>query len=411
MPEFYEFFAGGGMARAGLGPEWTCTFANDFSPMKARVYRQNWGEKHFHEGDVAAIDASDLPGHPALVWASTPCQDLSLAGNAIGLGDGTGKTTRSGAFHPWFRLMRSLSAQGRKPAVVVFENVVGALSSNEGRDFDVVCRAFQSEGYTFGALQIDARLFLPQSRPRIFIVGVHHDLVIPATVRMRGPQTPWHTSGIQAAYDRMPQDLRASWAWWGLPHPVARRCDLASMIEEVPTGTRWHTAEETSKLLAAMSPANRDKLAQAQGIGRRIVGTIYKRTRLVRTQVKDGLQKKAVRSEVRFDGIAGCLRTPSGGSSRQTLIVVNGENVRTRLLSTREAARLMGLADSYKLPENYTEAYHVAGDGVAVPVVRFLAQFLLEPLVAADTRKHVKERRILSFGEQTMLSRLIGPLL
>jgi DNA (cytosine-5)-methyltransferase 1 len=183
------------------------------------------------------------------------------------------------------------------------------------------------------------------------------------------------------------------------------------MIEEVPTGTRWHTAEETSKLLAAMSPANRDKLAQAQGIGRRIVGTIYKRTRLVRTQVKDGLQKKAVRSEVRFDGIAGCLRTPSGGSSRQTLIVVNGENVRTRLLSTREAARLMGLADSYKLPENYTEAYHVAGDGVAVPVVRFLAQFLLEPLVAADTRKHVKERRILSFGEQTMLSRLIGPLL
>jgi DNA (cytosine-5)-methyltransferase 1 len=53
------------------------------------------------------------------------------------------------------------------------------------------------------------------------------------------------------------------------------------------------------------------------------------------------------------------------------------------LLSPREAARLMGLPDDYMLPQNYNEAYHLAGDGVAVPVVRFLAEHILEPLLAA----------------------------
>jgi DNA (cytosine-5)-methyltransferase 1 len=44
----------------------------------------------------------------------------------------------------------------------------------------------------------------------------------------------------------------------------------------------------------------------------------------------------------------------------------------------------MGLPESYKLPENYNEAYHLVGDGVAVPVVRFLAARVLEPLLASD---------------------------
>jgi DNA (cytosine-5)-methyltransferase 1 len=109
----------------------------------------------------------------------------------------------------------------------------------------------------------------------------------------------------------------------------------------------------------------------AQMSGGLKVGAVYKRTR-------DGI----VRAEVRFDGISGCLRTPTGGSSRQTIVVVEGERVRTRLLSSREAARLMGLPESYRLPVRYNDAYHLAGDGVAVPVVAHLARTLLEPLLA-----------------------------
>ena len=85
---------------------------------------------------------------------------------------------------------------------------------------------------------------------------------------------------------------------------------------------------------------------------------------------------------MRFDDIAGCLRTPAGGSSRQLVLVVEGRKVRSRLISSRETARLMGLPDDYILPENYNEAYHLTGDGVVVPVVRFLADTVIEPIIS-----------------------------
>jgi DNA (cytosine-5)-methyltransferase 1 len=110
-----------------------------------------------------------------------------------------------------------------------------------------------------------------------------------------------------------------------------------------------------------------------------VVGAVYKRTR----QDANGIKRQ--RAEVRFDEVAGCLRTPRGGSSRQTIILVKGSMVRSRLLSSREAARLMGLADGYKLPERYNDAYHVAGDGVCVPAVRHIAAHLLEPLLQVAT--------------------------
>jgi DNA (cytosine-5)-methyltransferase 1 len=152
---------------------------------------------------------------------------------------------------------------------------------------------------------------------------------------------------------------------------------LSDLVEEDPQGVRWHSHEETQRLLGMMSDLNLAKLRNAKAAQRRMIGGIYKRTR------SDAGGRKVQRAEVRFDNVSGCLRTPMGGSSRQTLLIVEGEDVRSRLLSPREAARLMGLRDHYALPANYNEAYHLAGDGVAVPVVRFLAECLLEPLLAA----------------------------
>lgn len=97
----------------------------------------------------------------------------------------------------------------------------------------------------------------------------------------------------------------------------------------------------------------------------------------------------AQRAEVRFDGISGCLRTPVGGSSRQTVILVENGHVRTRLLSPREAARLMGVPENYPLPSAYNDAYHLFGDGVAVPVVRWLENYLLSPLALSRSFERV----------------------
>jgi DNA (cytosine-5)-methyltransferase 1 len=127
-----------------------------------------------------------------------------------------------------------------------------------------------------------------------------------------------------------------------------------------------------------MSDLNLGKVRNAQAMRSRIVGTIYRRTR------PDDAGEKVQRAEVRFDDKSGCLRTPVGGSSRQIILVVEGKSIRSRLLSAKEAARLMGVPKDYPIPPNYNEAYHLFGDGVAVPVVRHLEEHLLWPLAAGE---------------------------
>lgn len=373
MPSFYEFFAGGGMARAGLGPDWTCLFANDFDARKGLAYQANWGTGgELTVGDVRALDPAGLPGTPDLVWGSFPCQDLSLAGAGAGL-----KGERSGTFHAFWDIVRGLIDQGRAPALVAVENVCGTLTSRGGRDFQTICRTFAEAGYRFGPLVVDAELFVPQSRPRLFVVGLR-DGVVPAPALLSPePVEPFHSRAVRRAAETLPDGVRDRLLWWNLPTPPRRTASLADLVEENPDGVEWHNQAETKRLLELMSPAHAARVEAARRAGRRMVGGVYRRTR-----VEAGI--KVQRAEVRFDDVAGCLRTPAGGSSRQILLVVDGPRIRSRLVSARETARLMGLPDTFVLPRNYGDAYHLTGDGVAVPVVRHLARHLFEPLVGAD---------------------------
>ena len=379
MREFYEFFAGGGMARAGLGPAWSCLFANDVDPKKAASYTRNWGGAAFLLADVAEAATKNLPGSADLAWASFPCQDLSLAGSGAGL-----RGERSSTFWPFWRLMKSLKDENRAPAMVVLENVCGALNSHGGRDFAAIGAAIAEAGYRFGALVIDAVHFLPQSRPRLFVIAVEDDRSLPDSLTAAEPDEKWSTGALAEAHRRLPRRARGSWLWWRLPSPPKRRAIFADLIEERPGGVQWNSPAETRRLLDMMSPVNLAKVEAAKRAGRRMVGAIYKRTR----PDESGVRRQ--RAEIRFDGVAGCLRTPVGGSSRQTVMIVEGKEIRSRLLSPREAARLMGLPEDYELPENYNEAYHLAGDGVAVPVIRHVAKNILEPVLAVSPAAETK---------------------
>jgi len=374
---YYEFFAGGGMARAGLGEEWRCLFANDISAKKGDAYRANWGDGDLLIGDVFQVNTKQLPGHADLAWGSFPCQDLSLAGNGVGL-DGD----RSGAFWGFWQIVKALNREGRKPRMVVLENVFGTLTSHEGKDFEQIGKAVAAEGYTFGAVVIDAVHFVPQSRPRLFVIGIDASLALPETTHSALPSPAWHPDALIRAYNRLQANTKNAWRWWNPPAPTQRIATMDAILEQEPEGVAWHTSDQTHKLLQMMSDVNRRKVLEAQRIGGLKVGTIYRRTR-------NGVQ----RAEVRFDGIAGCLRTPAGGSSRQTIMVVDGANVRTRLISPREMARLMGLAEDYVLPNRYNDAYHLLGDGVAVPVVRHIRQHLLDSVLKANSEVQLKKRR------------------
>lgn len=372
MPTFYEFFAGGGMARSGLGEAWDCVFANDFSEQKAKAYRANWGGDHLTVEDINKISPDLLPERADLAWASFPCQDLSLAGNGAGL-----QGARSGSFWGFLRIIQELKSEGRKPSMIVLENVYGTLTSHEGKDFEAIAKSVAGEGYNLGAVVMDAVQFVPQSRPRVFIICTDENLTIPSQIVSKRASPAWHPEKIICAYNALPKKVKNKWKWWNMTEPNQPLKTLDDIIEKEPKGVEWHTKKETQKILSMMTPLHRQKVLAAQQGGQLQVGTIYKRTRL-------GVQ----RAEVRFDGVAGCLRTPSGGSSRQTIMVVEGPKIRTRLISPREAARLMGLPENYILPSKYNEAYHLVGDGVVVPVVAHISQNILLPVINANIEQH-----------------------
>jgi DNA (cytosine-5)-methyltransferase 1 len=265
--------------------------------------------------------------------------------------------------------MRELHAVGLRPPLIVLENVVGLLS---GSDVPSLCEALTALDLRFGALVIDAARFVPQSRPRVFVVALD-DRIDPSPWEDADPRKRiWTTNALWRAWTVLPGVLQSRWVWWRLPEPAPPTVAIDDIVEAAPAGVAWHAPAETARLLSLMTPLNAAKVNALRAKPGRHVGFLYKRTR-------QGRQ----RAEARFDGRAGCLRTATGGSSRQTVLIVEDGALRTRLLSPREAARLMGLADGFALPPGYNDAYHAMGDGVVVPVVRWLADWLLTPIAAA----------------------------
>ena len=364
---FLEFFAGGGMARAGLGPRWRCLLANDMDAQKCAAYRANFGGGDLVEADIAALDAGALPQTRAdLAWASFPCQDLSLAGARAGL-----QGARSGAFFQFWRLMQELRAEGRAPRLVALENVAGLLTSNGGADFRAVIETIAASHYAVSALVVDARAFTPQSRPRLFIFGFSD-----CAPRLGGkPQADAFTpsSLISAVESLTPQAARA-WRWLS-PRPTAKR--NASLEDIIDIASPDWREKEGARALRQMSARQRAAIEALRNRKGTHIGAAFRRIR-----VENGARVQRV--EARFDGVAGCLRTPAGGSSRQMLLKIEKGKVYARLLNPREAARLMGLPEGYALPERATAALKLAGDGVCVPVVRWIAEEILEPALALE---------------------------
>lgn len=354
---FLEFFAGSGLVTEGLKPYFRATWANDICEKKADVYRTNHTDNHFHLGPIADIKGHELPLAP-LAWASFPCQDLSLAGWTEGI-----HGARSGLVWEWLRVIDEMV---QRPRILVAENVAGLVSAAGGNHYRALHWALVERGYAVGAMLIDAVRWVPQSRPRVFVVAVDQRLEPPASLTSSGPN--WlHNKAIC----RVANDLEA-WIWWSIPEPAPLKQYLSDVIEwQAPLASE----ETNSRNISLIAPKHLERLNQHTE-ARAFVVPGYKRTR-------NGKQVL----ELRFDNLSGCLRTPEGGSSRQVIVIKKNGELKSRLLTVREAARLMGAPDTYKLPGTYNSAYKAMGDAVAVPVARALAKHLLTPLVKTNAKR------------------------
>ncbi len=348
---YLEFFAGSGLVAQGLKSSFKPIWANDIDAKKAAVYTANHTKKHFHLGSISDVKGDALP-KASLAWASFPCQDLSLAGLAGGI-DGR----RSGLVWEWLRIIDEMGENA--PPLLVAENVLGLVSSAGGAHYRKLHAALARRGYRVGAMLLDAVHFVPQSRPRIFVVAARRDQPIPPEFVSQTP-TWVHPEAVRKAAEGLDD-----WVWWHLPEPPARKQSLSAVVEY---DAEYASAESDQRNISLIAPKHAE-LLKALPKKQVVVAPGYKRTR-------NGKQVL----ELRFDNIAGCLRTPSGGSSRQVLVIRQNGKLQSRLLTVRETARLMGAPDTYKIPGSYNDGYKAMGDAVAVPVAKWLATKLLLPL-------------------------------
>lgn len=350
-PAFLEFFAGSGLVSQALAPFFSVAWANDICPKKAAVFRANHDATLFHLGSIAEVTGRDLPD-AALSWASFPCQDLSLAGKAQGI-----HASRSGLVWEWLRVMDEMRSM---PPVIAAENVVGLVSTKNGEHYRKLHTELTDRGYVVGAMVLDAVRWLPQSRPRVFVVGLNAELRtrIPLNLISDGP-TWLHSAAVIKAATGLDR-----WIWWNMPEPRPRKQKLSDIVDGEAPCADAKTVRHTLSLIpeAHMKRLNESDLDVAPG---------YKR-------IRNGKQVL----ELRFDDVAGCLRTPCGGSSRQYLILRRNGEWTSRLLTVGETAALMGAPKGYKIPGGYNDGYRAMGDAVAVPAARHLAKHLLFPLAA-----------------------------
>ena len=339
----HEFFAGSGLVAYGLQGMFAPVWANDISEQKAQVYTSNFGNEHFVLDDIKNISGNELP-YANLSWASFPCQDLSLAGTIGGI-----HAERSGLVWQWLRVLDEME---NKPKLLLLENVLGLLSTNGGKNYEVLHNALLDRGFLCGAIVINASLFVPQSRPRVFIIAVHKDCSIPADL-VDGKPCWLHNKAAIELGQRLP-----GWIWWKTEKPVERQTTIADIIQK----DALFDKDSVLKLI----PDRHKKTLYSRETA---IATGYRRTRHGEQQL-----------ELRFDGIAGCLRTPEGGSSKQYLVYKHNNEVHARLLTVREAARLMGAPDSFILPGTYNDGYKAMGDAVALPVAKFIGERFLSRL-------------------------------
>jgi DNA (cytosine-5)-methyltransferase 1 len=350
-----EFFAGIGLVRLALEQRgWRVAFANDIDEDKAEMYRANWAEgdqgEHLHVGDIHQIDAKDVPTCD-LFTASFPCNDLSVAGKREGL---AGK--ESSAFWGLVRILKEMG--NRKPKLVMLENVVGFLTSHDGADLEQALLALNELGYGVDAFILNAMHWVPQSRARMFIVA-----------KRDSEKSVWP---FAAESDTRPSRLiqfinghpNIAWSIRELPGLPGVKAKLTDILEDLPENDeQWWSEERVAYFLNQLSERH-GEIAKTMIAGKKFsYATAFRRVR-----------KNKSMAELRTDGIAGCLRTPRGGSGRQILFRGGKGTARVRLLTARECARLQGVPDSFKIEATLNKALFGFGDAVCVPAIEWIAE-------------------------------------
>lgn len=363
-PRAAEFFAGIGLVRRGLEEAGIqVAWANDISPVKRALYTSNVHSPeegaYFELRDVWEVKGEEIPPVD-LVTASSPCTDLSLAGWRTGLSGPESSAV--------WGFVQALGNMRPRPQAVMLENVVGLATSHSGADLRALIVAFNGLGYSCDIFAIDAAHFVPQSRPRLFVIGLQDPPRLPTPIY----EDDWLRPTPIRRFLHANGDLVLHRVT--LAPPPKCQLSLAQVVERLPaTSTKWWPMERLDRFVGSLAPLQHKRLEALRETRDLTWRTAYRRTR-------DGVAKW----EIRNDAISGCLRTARGGSSKQALVEAGQGAVRIRWMTPREYARLMGASDFRVDAVTENQALFGLGDAVCVPVITWIAERYLMPHLCAS---------------------------
>jgi DNA (cytosine-5)-methyltransferase 1 len=338
IPTYGSLFAGVGGFDLGLDAAgYDCRFQVEWDKHCRQVLLRHWPTVPKWD-DVRYVNGAELPPVDLLTFGS-PCQDLSVAGKRAGLAG-----ERSGLFHQAMRIVKEMrNATGNQyPRIVVWENVVGALTSNAGSDFGTVI----SEMAESGALVVewavlDAQHFgVAQRRRRVFVVAIYD----PSSVnRCSDPLLP-----VGESVRRNPAASR-----------TARETTAETVTECFGNGSYggWKPANQAVTLMA------RDhKTATTVAV-------------------------VALAFDTQFGSNANVFadQSPTIKATQQSPSIMETSTVRR--LTPIECERLMGWPDDHTLlradgnEQSDAQRYRQIGNGVASPVAQWIGKHLC-PLLA-----------------------------
>ena len=374
---FIDLFAGVGMARMGMEQAgFKCVYTCEFDKHKRKEYEIIHG--NIPEGcDIRDVRAADIPR--ADVWFfGAPCQDFSIAGLRKGLGG-----DRSSLVGEVFRLIEEKAED--KPEWLVYENVKGMLSANNGYDFLSIIIAMDELGYDTEWQTLNTKDFgLPQNRERVYTIGhlrtSGSKQILPITstdgkdsntkINIVGSTDP-NKKIQQRKYIYGDDGLMGCLTATDYKEPkIVQIGRLSDSNRENSSRYRVYGTDGLSPCLSTM---------QGGGLQPHVLVKSATKCGYEVATLGDGINfaypnSKLIRGRVG----KGCAQTLDR-SCNQGVFIQDGEEYIIRKLTPKECMRLQGVPDEYtdKLIMagiSDSQIYKAAGDGLSVPIAKEIGE-------------------------------------
>lgn len=289
--------------------------------MQSYLANYDLPESRFFQ-DVKLLDGTDFEGQVDIFVGGSPCQSFSMAGARGGFED-----TRGTLFYEFARLVKEI-----QPKVFIYENVYGVLNHDKGNTWTIMKNVFNDLDYNFQWKILDARDYgIPQGRRRIFVVGFKKS---------------------------------ESAAKFSFPSPIKLEYTMQDFLEE---NTAIGSLQSVNGALVRVD----DKKGEPEE-------RYYLSEKLLKYCLSPGT-KNFMHADAKIDlPIARALLSTMGNSHRSSVNNYVTTNGRVRSLTMREAHRLMGFPDSYRIVVSKAQAYKQAGNSIVVDVLINIVNQIME---------------------------------